>query len=169
MRREPIAGGGLLHPVALGAVLVLVVNDHYLKQAIPGWFTGKLSDVAGLIYFPLFLQGVWEALQRLAHRVWQPSSRVLCLAVVATAVVFSGTQLWDPCAALYRDGLGLLQSMLRAPFAGEFVVRPVALTQDPSDLFALPALGLSYAIGAPRCSAGIHYREHRASGSARPL
>lgn len=30
------------------AVAALLVNDHVLKQALPGWWTGKLSDVAGV-------------------------------------------------------------------------------------------------------------------------
>lgn len=31
------------------AVATLVLNDHLLKQTWPGWFTGKLSDFAGLV------------------------------------------------------------------------------------------------------------------------
>jgi hypothetical protein len=29
------------------AATVLLVNDHVLKHRHPGWFTGKVSDVAG--------------------------------------------------------------------------------------------------------------------------
>ncbi len=36
------------HPEFVGAVALLLVNDHVLKAARPGWVTGKLSDVAGL-------------------------------------------------------------------------------------------------------------------------
>ena len=38
----------LVHPVFLAAVGLLVLNDHVLKSRFPGWWTGKLSDVAGL-------------------------------------------------------------------------------------------------------------------------
>lgn len=31
------------------AVLLLALNDHVLKENWPGWFTGKLSDFAGLV------------------------------------------------------------------------------------------------------------------------
>ncbi len=31
------------------AVAVLALNDHVLKEAWPGWVTGKLSDLAGLV------------------------------------------------------------------------------------------------------------------------
>ena len=31
------------------AVVVLALNDHVFKSAWPGWVTGKLSDVAGVV------------------------------------------------------------------------------------------------------------------------
>jgi hypothetical protein len=36
------------HPAFGAAVVVLALNDHVLKSRYPGWWTGKLSDVAGL-------------------------------------------------------------------------------------------------------------------------
>ena len=39
----------LAHPGSVLALVVLVLNDHVLKQAWPGLVTGKLSDVAGLV------------------------------------------------------------------------------------------------------------------------
>lgn len=36
-------------PFFLGAVGLLALNDHVLKQRWPSWWTGKLSDVAGVI------------------------------------------------------------------------------------------------------------------------
>jgi hypothetical protein len=44
-----------LTPIYLGAVAVLALNDHVLKQAAPGLVTGKLSDFAGLFAFAVFL------------------------------------------------------------------------------------------------------------------
>ena len=35
-------------PAFLASVAVLAVNDHVLKSRLPGWWTGKLSDVAGV-------------------------------------------------------------------------------------------------------------------------
>ena len=40
------------HPVTVLALVVLVLNDHVLKAAQPGWLTGKLSDVVGLVLAP---------------------------------------------------------------------------------------------------------------------
>jgi hypothetical protein len=39
----------LLSPVVTGSLLLLVVNDHLLKQQFSGFVTGKLSDLAGVV------------------------------------------------------------------------------------------------------------------------
>lgn len=52
----------LLHPVFLLALIVLYLNDVYWKQAFPNWFTGKLSDVAGIIVLPVFLRVLFARL-----------------------------------------------------------------------------------------------------------
>ena len=51
----------------LVGLVVLVVNDHYLKLAYPNWFTGKLSDFAGLFVLPIFLSSVSEKPTRLNY------------------------------------------------------------------------------------------------------
>lgn len=38
----------LLHPAVTGAVAILALNDHVLKPAFGTWWTGKLSDLAGV-------------------------------------------------------------------------------------------------------------------------
>ena len=38
----------LAHPVFVGCVALLALNDHVLKDRVPGWWTGKISDVAGV-------------------------------------------------------------------------------------------------------------------------
>jgi hypothetical protein len=45
-------------PAFLVALALLVVNDWVLKPAVASWWTGKLSDVAGLFAFATF----WSAL-----------------------------------------------------------------------------------------------------------
>ncbi len=44
----------LLSPWFIGGLLVLILNDAWLKAAFPGVLSGKLSDFAGLLVFPLF-------------------------------------------------------------------------------------------------------------------
>ncbi|MBN1584730.1 MAG: hypothetical protein JXA89_28750 [Anaerolineae bacterium] len=57
----------LTDPPAIAAIGLLLLNDHVLKAAVPSWWTGKLSDLAGLYFSPfccLFSWVCWR--QRLA-------------------------------------------------------------------------------------------------------
>jgi len=45
-------------PFLLGLAL-LIINDHYLKAAFGNWFTGKFSDIAGILILPLFLKFIF--------------------------------------------------------------------------------------------------------------
>src|SRR5688572_12523013 len=49
------------HPVFISALVVLLVNDHFLKYIYPGFLTGKLSDITGLFVFHLFLLQLFPA------------------------------------------------------------------------------------------------------------
>lgn len=142
--REIVPGSGMLHPVPLGALVVLVLNDHWWKRGHPSFVTGKLSDVAGLIFFPLLLQAIGEIGGAWAGVRWGPSRRALLVAIVATAVIFGLAKTWAPMNALVRTGDAALRWPLRfvwavahhraaPPLGGSVLVR------DPSDLVALPA------------------------------
>ena len=111
--------------------------------------------MAGLVFFPLFLQGAWELLLTLLRRPWRPSLRVLLLAALATGLVFALIQLWPPASEAYRHGLALLQWPFRALWALARAaplpaVSTVYLHADPSDCLALPALGLAIWAGLKR-------------------
>ncbi len=130
----------LLHPVSLAAVALLVVNDHVLKAAWPGALTGKLSDVAGLAFFPLLLAAV--AQQARPGLRLRPTVAVCAL---LTALVFAAIKVWPLAGDTYRVGLGALQWPFRALAslqAGHDVPRlaRVGLTPDATDLLALPAV-----------------------------
>ncbi|MCZ7683483.1 MAG: hypothetical protein M5U28_33725 [Sandaracinaceae bacterium] len=53
----------LRHPLWWASLALLVANDHWLKGAdlLPGWLTGKLSDLAGLIVAPVLLSALLRA------------------------------------------------------------------------------------------------------------
>lgn len=42
----------LQHPLSLLSITLLLLNDHIFKVISPSWLTGKLSDFAGLFFFP---------------------------------------------------------------------------------------------------------------------
>jgi hypothetical protein len=116
----------LMHPVSLSAVVVLLINDHLLRWRWPSWWTGKIGDVAWLIFAPALLAALlaWFAPQSL--RRFPTRLGGLALALVGGAFVLVKTL---PAAHVAFQHLynGLLpwDSMLR---------------RDPSDLLALPAL-----------------------------
>ena len=106
----------LLSPGFLLALIVLVLNDYIFKQLFHNWFTGKLSDVAGLFAFSIFCCALTPR--------WK---RPIFVAVVACFIVWK-TELSDPLVDL------LSRTSL---FAFDRVV-------DYSDLLALLVLPLSY-------------------------
>jgi hypothetical protein len=108
------------------AAALLALNDHALKGAglLPGWLTGKLSDVAGLLVFPILVVVVTEEILR---RAGHTSSRRVAAATstTLTGLVFASIKLIPRVA----DEAGR-------------VLGPTVC--DPTDLLALPSLFLAY-------------------------
>lgn len=146
----PARADGLVHPVPVGAIALLIANDHVLKASFPGWWTGKLSDVAGMVFFPLMLQALWELLDR--REPFRARRGVLIACAGATGLVFAATNTIPWAADAYRVGLGVLQwpfRLLASLASGEGAVTwvPVRLTEDPSDLLAVPFVAVAVAVG----------------------
>jgi hypothetical protein len=141
----PAAADALLHPVAVGAILVLVANDHVFKSMWPGWITGKLSDVAGLAFFPLAIVGIAEILLLVVGRWRGPSERTAVVASVATAVAFTLVKATALGAASWSIAMGAAQSlpaMTSALLVHQRLVLPhtTIVVRDSTDLVALPAI-----------------------------
>jgi hypothetical protein len=137
-----VPGAMLLHPVVLLAVACFVVNDHVLKAAHPGWVTGKLSDVAGLVFFPVLIAAVAELVSPAARR--HPGA-ILILAVAVTGLTYVAMLLVPAGADGYRWFIGIAQWPFRiapAMAAGMPLpaLAPVRFAADPTDLITLPAL-----------------------------
>jgi hypothetical protein len=157
-----IARRALVSPVAIAAIAILVVNDHALKATFPGWWTGKLSDVAGLAFFPLLLASV-------AELAGARGVRVTVGAAIATGAVFAAVKTIAIAGDAYRFGLGALQWPLRALaalVAGDPApaLAPVQLTADPTDLLALPALAIPIALAI---RASVRASDRSSPGTAR--
>lgn len=111
----------LRHPLTLSSIGLLLLNDHALKVVAPSPLTGKLSDFAGLFFFPFVLCAVLAPL-RLRPRL-------------AAGIAFGITAIWFaamktiPAANHWTGWL-----------AGMIVGKPVRLVLDPTDLIALAAL-----------------------------
>lgn len=145
----------LLHPVPLLALATLVINDHVLKQHYPGWITGKLSDIAGMVFFPLFLFVVLNAMRGKRESTSLRGDRLLMECALATALVFCAVKTFAPATAFYEMGLGFLQWPLRAGMAllrGDTPgpVVSVVLVRDVTDLIAVPFVAIPILIGRSR-------------------
>jgi hypothetical protein len=137
--------GEAMHPVTLLAVVLLVVNDWVLKPRFhdASWLgelvTGKLSDVAGLVFAPVVLTAaiglVLAALARLGANV-DPylTHRRLVLSIAATGAVFAAVKLSPSAAEFLAHALSHLG-------------RHASIYLDRTDLLCLPALAISYWIG----------------------
>lgn len=138
----------LLRPVPVLALVLLVLNDHVLKASgvVPNAITGKLSDFAGLLFFPLLLVTLLNLLVTFFAWVrkrplrWQsPSTTQVVTACVATGLFFSAVQLVPAVADFYARATAVLSVWSDAPLA--------AVTMDPTDLLALVVLFGSDALG----------------------
>jgi hypothetical protein len=125
-RSEGMTGASrsaLANPAFLAALAVLLINDHVLKGAglLPGWLTGKLSDLAGLIVAPV--------LAAVVLRARAPRARVLAFALVA--IPFALTKMSDLGARAMESAAGSLGIEWR-------------IWTDPTDLIALAMLPLAW-------------------------
>jgi hypothetical protein len=145
----------ILHPISLGDLTILIVNDHVLKHVCPSFLTGKLSGFAGMLLMPLVLTGMFELLAKWLGRPpdFRMTNLVLVLATSATMFGYTLVELWEPAETAYRFTWGTLQWPFRATFSlfrHEAIreIRPVSATADLTDLLALPmgfvALGIGW-------------------------
>jgi len=136
--KRTLPAGEFLAPLPLLAVMLLLVNDWWLKGAgvIPGVVTGKLSDAAGLLFFPLLLTSLGDTIALGASRLgaaidfslrrWK-----LFAACLATALVFSAINLFPAAATFFEELMPIDANVVR----------------DPTDLLALPAVVMAYWLG----------------------
>ncbi len=116
----------LRHPASIAAIALLLLNDHVLKAAYGTWWTGKLSDVAGLAFAPALLAVV------LALVVPRARPRAVAAASIATT------------GAAFTLVKATTAGAAAASAAWTAVVGPSVVRPDLTDLLALPALALAW-------------------------
>lgn len=82
----------------LGLILLLL-NDFYLKASFHNWFTGKLSDFAGLFIFPIF----WSVLFPKA-RVLVYWFTALCFIIWKSPLSDSFIEQWNGISFIFTIG-----------------------------------------------------------------
>lgn len=148
----------MLQPVILIAVAILLINDHLLKAVWPGPVSGKLSDIAGLVFFPALIVAAWEVAAR-RRSFATPTPRAIGMAVVVTGLVFASLKSSPACAQVVAAAVALLQwpfavlvtSVQGAP--APTIGTPIRLVVDATDLLVLPVLVIPLALGLRRAAA----------------
>lgn len=120
------------HPLSLFSIGLLLLNDHFLKTTSPSWFTGKLSDFAGLVFFPLLVVIGLSLPNRLLRL---PPRQVLAIACGFTLIWFTlvKTDAWT--------------NTFTETTLAHLLGQPVQIILDPTDLIALPILLLTWHVG----------------------
>jgi hypothetical protein len=144
----------LLHPVSIVAGALLVINDQILKSEWPGAVTGKLSDIAGLILFPLLLVSLAECFRfLLRRRILVESDELLWPLICGLGFILV------KCTALgnsaYARSVGSIRWPVHAVVA-EFhhdalpSIQPILVARDYTDLTVLGVLVLPYILTRAR-------------------
>jgi hypothetical protein len=137
--RRALPLGEFLHPAPLLALVALAVNDHWLKGSglVGAWATGKISDFAGALFFPLLSTALVDVALYLSRapvdftlRRWK-----LGAAIALTGAVMMAIELSQPAADRFAAALRAIGFSRSAS------------TADPTDLAALVALGAAWLIG----------------------
>lgn len=153
MVRDRVPGDLLLHPVAIAALVVVILNDRVLKVHYPGEVSGKLSDFAGLVYFPLFIVASIEGVRwLLRRRPWELTYRAVVIATAVVGVAMVLIKTWDPAGEVYRTVMGVVLWPVDAfgSLADGGGLPPLGranLVRDPTDLVALVCLALPLWVG----------------------
>ncbi len=114
----------LTHPWSIAAVMILALNDHVFKGFWPGWTTGKLSDFAGLFFFPFIVITLAGIFFSARHR---SPLRVGRVAFCIVAVWFAGAK---AIPFIHMATTGAVSTFLG----------PVQIVRDPTDIIALLSL-----------------------------
>src|SRR5919106_2448782 len=89
--RRMVPGDLMLHPVVVASVVLLLANDHVFKLRWPSVVTGKVSDVAGLVFFPVLLFSFAELCSAVLHRR-APSPAILVGCIFVTGIAFASAE-----------------------------------------------------------------------------
>jgi len=113
----------LFNPIFLLPLALLLLNDHLLKVAYPGWLTGKLSDFTGLFVLAVFVYAI-------VGKYLESPRRLLAVHIV----IGLGFVVWKvaPVEIVFAE----INKLISIPLPSR--------VKDISDLIALAILPVSY-------------------------
>jgi len=126
----------LISPLFLAGLLILLVNDFYLKAQFHNFFTGKISDFAGLFVFSLF----WTA--------FFPKRKLFIFISTAVFFVFWKSPLAQGFTHFWND-LGIFGIGRTADYGDLIalsILLPARLYSEKFQTVRLPELSQKYAL-----------------------
>lgn len=153
--RAHIRGDYLLSPVFLLSLGLLLANDFVLKPHLPSPLSGILSDLAGMVFFPVFLVAVVELMCIVLPRKPGASPMWFCISSVLVGVLLVVVKFTEQGQAAYR---ALVAPLHEGPLAG-LTIGGGGAVADPWDLLALLLIPVPIWVG-------YRHRKHR---NAAPL
>lgn len=115
----------LQHPATLLSIALLLINDHVLKAIGPAWLTGKLSDFAGLFFFPFIIAA---GLSLFSYKFKVKRQQIGQVAFVIAILWFALLKTIQPINSFTTQ------------FASLLVGFPTKFILDPTDIVALIAM-----------------------------
>lgn len=116
----------LAHPFTITSIVILFINDYFLRVYWPSWWTGKLGDFAWMFFFPLVAGAFLSMIVPLPTP--KREKIVEISAILLTGLIFSLSNTVPFFHKLINQAL-------------EFLLRvPINLKNDPTDLLALASL-----------------------------
>ena len=122
----------LAHPVTIAAVVLMLVNDHVLKHTVPSWWTGKLSDLAWMVFSPLLATLVLALL--FPTQSPQRQRQIAAVASVSAVVAYALFNLSDPAHTFF---VSILEVITRWD---------LSMPRDPTDIISLPAAFIGWRV-----------------------
>lgn len=119
----------LAHPISIGAIVLLLINDHWLRWHHPSWWSGKIGGFTWLIFAPflvvILLSYIWPK-----QKIYQVGSA----AFIGTGLIYA---LGNSVPIFHHLIVWLFQQI-----AGW---QPMMIL-DPTDLLMLPGLIVGWKI-----------------------
>lgn len=120
-----------VNPIVFLSILVMVINDHFLKATFHNDLTGKLSDIFGLFFFPLFLSAGLIITGHFFGRNITLNRKIILWTIALGTLMFTLVNIWVPFHIFYESAL-------------QAIGIPSESTMDPTDLYCIPVVVLTY-------------------------
>jgi hypothetical protein len=130
-------------------IIVWAVNDHILKALYGNWWTGKLSDLSGLVVFPVALYSAYEIYWAVRKQAPKHLKLTLKVSVLITGGLLFSINTVSSVEHFSSFAIAYIQWPFRALMSlfkeGPLpTLNVLKTTMDATDLLTLPTLIIPY-------------------------